>query len=75
MVDLVVETINEVLRESGLEISEMTPETNILHDTSLDSMGLAIVVVKLEEKTGKDPFIEGFKNFHTIKDLANLYAK
>jgi len=33
-------------------------------------MGLAIVVVRLEEVTGQDPFAEGFINFSTVDELA-----
>jgi acyl carrier protein len=72
--DLVVDTINEVLGEQGHAPAELAPNINILHDTALDSMGLAIVVLKLEEKTGKDPFVGGFVNFHTVGELAALYG-
>lgn len=75
MVEAVKDVINEVLLETGLEEVEMNENTNILADTNLDSIGLAIVIVKLEEKTGKDPFMEGFIMFHTISDLAELYAQ
>jgi acyl carrier protein len=72
--ELVVAKINEVLLESGHERCEIVASTNILHDTPLDSLGLAIVVLRLEEATGKDPFVSGFQNFHTAGDLAQLYA-
>jgi acyl carrier protein len=71
---LVVNTINEVLSEQGLAPAPLEPTVNILHDTALDSMGLAMVVLKLEEKTGKDPFVGGFVNFHTVGELAALYG-
>jgi len=73
-VTLVVETIHEVLDEQGTAPVPLDVETNILHDTPLDSMGLALVVLRLEEKTGKDPFGGGFINFHTVGELAALYA-
>jgi hypothetical protein len=72
---MVVSTINEILAEGGLPTSDWAPETNILHDTPLDSMGLAIVVLRLEEKTGKDPFAAGFVHFQTVGELAALYAQ
>ena len=74
-IQLVKDTINEVFKENGMEPVELDPETNILKDTPLDSMGLAIVVTKLEETTGKDPFVEGFILFNTIRELAALYEK
>jgi hypothetical protein len=29
--------------------------------------------VKMEERTGQDPFAEGFVNFQTVGELADLY--
>jgi acyl carrier protein len=72
---LVAETINEVLREEGRAPADLQPSTNILNDTELDSMGLAMVVVQLEDKTGKDPFAAGFISFSTVGELAALYAE
>lgn len=72
--ELVATTINAVLVEQGHPPAQLEPITNILHDTSLDSMGLAIVVLRLEEQTGKDPFMNGFVNFHTVGELAALYG-
>lgn len=72
--ELVVDTINEVLSEQGHGPRPLAPDVNILHGTALDSMGLALVVLKLEEKTGKDPFVGGFVNFHTVGELAALYG-
>lgn len=73
MNDLVIETIREVMIENQRTLSELKPQTHILAETSLDSLDLAIVVVKLEEKTGKDPFKQGFIFFTTVQELAKLY--
>lgn len=73
MNDLVMDTIREVMVENQLALTELKPETQILADTSLDSLDLAIVVVKMEIKTGKDPFKQGFIFFTTIQELAKLY--
>ena len=72
--ELVADKINEVLVENGNAPCAIVASTNILHETPLDSLGLAIVVLRLEEATGKDPFVAGFKNFHTAGELAALYA-
>lgn len=71
---LVVATINDVLAEAGHPAQLLSFDTNILADTPLDSMGLAVVVVRLEEATGKDPFAGGFSNFRTVGELAALYG-
>lgn len=75
MNQLIIETIQEVMIENERPQSSLKPETCILAETSLDSLDLAIVIVKLEEKTGKDPFKQGFIPFSTIQELANLYEK
>ena len=72
---LVIDSINDVIKQNGLSDVELKPETVILSETPLDSLALAEVVVRLETKTGKDPFSEGFVNFQTIGELAELYAK
>ena len=71
--DLVVRTLQDVMRENGHDAVELQPGTNILHETPLDSMGLAVAILKLEEETTKDPFEDGFKLFQTVEELALLY--
>ena len=71
---LVIESISEVIKQNGLQEIDLNPETVILSETPLDSLALAEVVVRLETKTGKDPFNEGFVNFQTVGELAKLYA-
>lgn len=75
MSDLVIDTIREVMVENQRAVTELKPETQILAETSLDSLDLAIVVVKMEIKTGKDPFKQGFIFFTTIQELAKLYEE
>jgi acyl carrier protein len=75
LIALVKATINEVLSENALPSVPLEGDTNILKDTPLDSMGLAIVVTKIEEATGVDPFEDGFILFQTINELAALYEK
>ena len=65
----IAEVIKEVL---GSEFTQ-SPSTNILQETGLDSLGLAIVVIRLNEKLKKDPFKDGFVLFHTIEELGALY--
>jgi len=72
-IDSVIETVREVLQENGHVPGELSASTNLLRDTPLDSMGLAVVVLRLEEKTGRDPFASGFKLFQTVGELADLY--
>lgn len=69
----VSDSIQEVMIQNGKEVSSVKPETDILNETSLDSLDLALVIVMLEEKTGKDPFSKGFIPFRTVGELAKLY--
>lgn len=71
--EIVIETVHEVLQENGHDPVPLTSDTNLLQQTPLDSMGLAVVVLRLEEKTGRDPFAGGFRLFQTIEELAALY--
>lgn len=72
-VNEVIKIIKEVAKQNGHDNLELTSKTVILSETPLDSLNLAEVVVRLETKTGKDPFSEGFVNFRTIGELAELY--
>lgn len=72
---LVIETIREVMEENQRPLMDLKPETHILAETSLDSLDLAIVVMKLEEKTGMDPFKKGYVFFSTVQELAKLYER
>lgn len=71
----VCDAINDVLQQNELPKANLSVETNILQETALDSMGLAVVLVRLEDLTGKDPFAEGFVEFQTIGQLARLYEQ
>ena len=70
---LTMDCIRKVMQLNGRKDAPLAAETDILKDTSLDSLDLAQVVVMLEEKTGKTPFAKGFINFRTIRELAKLY--
>lgn len=70
---LVTESLNQVLNQNGHPTLTFKPETDILNDTPLDSLDLGLVIVLLEEKSGKDPFSKGFIPFRTVEELAKLY--
>jgi acyl carrier protein len=72
---LVIDIIRDVIKQNNLPEPELKPETVILTETPLDSLALAEVVIRLETKTGKDPFAQGFINFRTIGELAELYRQ
>ncbi len=54
----IIEIMREIATESGagaLALAEINDDT-ILLDSGLDSMGFAILVARLEEELGYDPF-------------------
>jgi hypothetical protein len=73
MQETVIDVLNEVLVENGGQPYAFSGETRILSESTMDSLGLALTLVKLEERTGRDPFVSGFINFVTVTELARLY--
>ena len=62
-------------QDQGLDSVAVGPATDLLEMSGvMDSLDLALLVGRLEEHTGKDPFAAGMPEFRTIGDLARLYA-
>lgn len=70
----VIAVLTEVLAENGMQPYSFRPDTRILQESGMDSLGLALAIVKLEELTGHDPFADGFVHFTTVAELAALYG-
>ncbi len=72
--EAIVEYINRVRAQKGLEVMSASKDTELIGEKSgLDSLDLAVLVTELEQKTGKDPFKDGFIMFRTIGELTVLY--
>jgi acyl carrier protein len=68
--------VEQSIRDGGNEPPEITEATVLLGSgIGLDSLGLATIVVELEEKTGVSPFSGGFVNFTTVGELVTLFHK
>jgi acyl carrier protein len=74
--DQIVAGIQGVLDAKGEAApASLSDDTELLGGgLAIDSLDLAVLVLQLTETTGKDPFAEGFIAFHTVRDLATLYA-
>jgi acyl carrier protein len=72
---VVTRAIEEVLDENRKPRVAFDRKSRILQDLDLDSLNLALLIVKLEERTGRDPFRDGFENFQTVGELVDLYQK
>mgnify|MGYP002626100530 CR=1 FL=1 len=68
-------TIAEVARDAGREINQIE-EADLLRETlGLDSLDLAVVVVRLEQKLGIDPFRVRQRSLRTVGDLISAYEE
>ena len=57
--DTILQLFNEALETTGTELSvEKLENDTVLLDSGLDSLGFAILVARLEEELGYDPFVE-----------------
>ena len=72
--EAIVEYINRIRTQKGLDILSASNDTELIGENSgLDSLDLAVLITELEQKTGKDPFKDGFIMFRTIGELTTLY--
>lgn len=53
--ETILEQLVELFEEDELEVPEITDDT-VLLETELDSLGFAVLVTRLEELLGVDPF-------------------
>jgi len=63
----------KIIEDKGESCPELKADTAFLTDTPMDSLDLATLLVNLEVELAQDPFREGFKQFQTIQELADLY--
>jgi len=74
--ETIADTIRTILAERDDPIPALKPETPITA-SGLDSLDVASLVVRLEERLGTDPFKNGaLSRFpQTLGELAELYAQ
>ena len=71
---VIIEILKEIIRSRNLQVPEITPGTELDAKLGLESLDFAELVIRLEEKTGKDPFARGTETqIQTVSDLARLY--
>jgi hypothetical protein len=54
---IISETLDEILAENGIAPMGLLTGDMPLLKTGLDSLGFAVLVIRLEDKLGYDPFI------------------
>lgn len=68
--------VARILDDKGLPAPEISASTELLGGgVNIDSLDLAMLVRELEDLLGFDPFAEGFIEFRTAGELAQLYVK
>jgi len=68
--------LTELFEEDELEMPEITDDTELL-ETGLDSLGFAVLVTRLEEELGYDPFSLMDEPVYptTFAEFVELYEK
>jgi acyl carrier protein len=72
--EIVLSEIRKIGEEQAARLAPLTDDLR-LRDSGLDSLGLAILVTRLEDELGFDPFTEAGEARYpeTLGDLVNFY--
>ncbi len=72
---LIISETKALIEAKGLICPPISADSEFFRDLPLDSLDLATLIVNLELQTGLDPFSTGFKTFHQVGELAELYQE
>jgi acyl carrier protein len=75
--DKIVSLIAEIAANSGLSVVDDLTENTVLLESGLDSLGFAVLVARLEEDLGYDPFVLTDEPVYprTLGDLIAIYER
>jgi len=75
--EIIIEAIKETADMRGTEVTEKLSDDTVLLESGLDSLGFAILVAKLEEEIGYDPFVLMNEPFYprTLAEFIGIYQK
>ena len=73
---IILAQIKKVAAEQGQELAPLTDDVPLV-ESGLDSLALAILVARLEDILGIDPFIESSDVYHptTLGDFVSFYEE
>jgi aryl carrier-like protein len=73
--EVIVGMLNDLLEEDDLEVPEWTDDT-VLLDSGIDSLGFAVLVSRLEDRVGYDPFTLMKEAIYprTLREFVDVYA-
>lgn len=69
--EIVLESVTALLAQRGADLA-VTPEASFEHDLGFDSLELAELSVRLEDRLGHDPYSAGVVP-RTVGDLLGYY--
>ncbi|MEM8562431.1 MAG: phosphopantetheine-binding protein [Pseudomonadota bacterium] len=55
---MILQLLAEVARDTDTQLVDKLDDETVLLESGLDSLGFAILVARLEEESGRDPFSE-----------------
>lgn len=72
---VIVGAISDLLEEEGKDTPELTDDV-VLMESGLDSLGFAVLVTRLEDTLGYDPFTEMAEPVYptTLGEFVEIYA-
>ncbi len=73
----VIEIMQEVAESFGMQLVNVLDDDTVLLDSGLDSLGFAVVVTRLEEELGYDPFVLMDEPIYprTLGEFVELYQR
>lgn len=76
MSSTITRVLTSLLQEDDLEIPEWHDDT-VLLDSGLDSLGFAVLVSRLEDELGYDPFTINSQAVYprTLKEFVDVYSE
>jgi len=77
LVQKIIMVFSDVLAQSGSQLTAPLENDSVLLETGLDSLGFAILVTRLEDLLGYDPFMLMPEPFYprTFGDFVEIYTR
>jgi acyl carrier protein len=73
----IIRIFHEILQETGAELRGELTDQSVLLESGLDSLGFAILVARLDEELGYDPFSISNQAFYptTFGEFVSFYEQ
>lgn len=75
--NLLLKKINESLADKGSNLLEEYPSKEVMLESDLDSMDIAVLIAELEDELGYDPFSSISEPIYpeTFEEFLEIYVK